>query len=965
MLRGLRLAAGLTQERLAERAAISATGIAALESGRRRTPRLSTVTLLCEALRLDETQRGQLIEAAVGAAAILERVDNVGVAAVRVANVSQGRHVFVGRASELERLQTAWERRTRVVLVVGEAGVGKTRLSRYFAGGLTDAVVLSGRCSQERLGPYEPFIEPIRVAMGLGGDAAASGRSELGRLVPALAHQGVVAGGPSQADPGVERRLLFEAIVALFGELGRTLLIVDDLHWSDPGTLALLEFIAASPRLNDLMILGTVRSTDLDTETAGALSNLRRHCRFERVELVGLDRSDLARLVDEVVGAQAPDELQKAVAEATGGNPLFAEELTEHLLQRRSFDTGDLTAVPDGIRSTIECRVDGLSPEAVGLLRCAAVLGRSFDPRVAGMLARLDDATFLPAFEDALLSGLLIEQSATEAMFSHGLVCTTVYDSMSRVRRADLHRQAATHLGAIAPGSEDSARVADIARHWSVVAEADPTARTTAATWTVRAGDAAAASAAIEEAIVCYQRAVMLWTASTAEHADTMIRLGTALGATGRRSEADVHLRLALQLADAAADAVMFARAVLGLSANVRYGTSDPEKIDLLETAIARLGPDEMVLRPAALATLMRQLGFVETQDAIRRRSEAAGQVLAAVSAPDVSPALIMSLGMLRDSIPLDDPADLERLARQILFEAAARRNLPALSTGWYRLAWSTLELGDATSYREAINGYGRVARELDLPYELAMAANMRAGFAQMQGRYADAEAAGQEALTLAATIDDGNFEAVYLANSVLRGLDMGIAAEMFELMMAVRDDYVGIPTFLAGLTLTASVAGQFDTVAQLLEEHAGERGDFANVRRDAEWLPVIGFLAGACAASADVRHAPTLRRLLLSAPARTIRIGPIGAWFGPIDHHVGALSRLLGDLDEAVRRLDSALVTEGAFGAAPFRARSSNELAIALDHRGQPGDRQRGADVREAAEAIASALTAPGLRPR
>jgi tetratricopeptide (TPR) repeat protein/DNA-binding XRE family transcriptional regulator len=964
MLRRLRLAGGLTQERLAERAAISATGIAALESGRRRTPRLSTVGLLCDALNLDQHERTQLIEAAAGPMLVAASVDNPGLA-VNGGGSDDRRHGFVGRVSELERLQTDWERRVRVVLIAGEAGIGKTRLSMSFSDGLADVVVLRGRCSQERLGAYEPFIEPIRAAAALrpSGDQPASGRSELGRLIPGLAHDGFDEIGPSRADPGVERRLLFEAIVALFAELGRTLLILDDLHWSDPGTRALLEFMAASPLLDDLTIVGTVRSTDLDATTASALSNLRRHCRFDRIELVGLNRSDLARLVDEVVGERAPDELQQAVADATGGNPLFAEELTEHLLQRPSFETGDLTAVPDGIRSTIEGRVEGLSPEAVGLLRCAAVLGRSFDPRVASMLADLDDA-FLPAFEDALLSRLVVEQSATEAMFSHGVVYTTIYDSMSRIRRVDLHRRAATYLGSVAPGSEDSATVVDLARHWSAVAEADPAARTTAARWTVRAGDAAAASAAIDDAIALYERAVVLWTGSTAQHAETLIRLGSALAATGRRAEADTNLRAALHLADGANDAALFANAVLGLSANVRYGASDPEKIELLETAIARLGPDEMVIRPAALATLMRQLGFVETEEAIRRRGEAAEQVLAAVSAPDVSPALIMSLGMLRDSIPVDNPADLNRLARQILVEAAARRNLPALSTGWYRLAWSTLELGDANGYREAIDGYGNVARELDLPYELAMASNMRAGFAQLQGRYVDAEAAGQEALSLASTIEDGNFDAVYLANSVLRGLDTGVAPEMFELMTAVRADYVGIPTFLAGLALTASVAGEVDTVAQLLDEHAGEHGDFASVRRDAEWLPVIGFLAGACATSANVRHAATLRSLLLTALARTIRIGPIGAWFGPIDHHVGALSRLLGDLDEAVRRLESALVIEADFGARPFQARTANELALALASRDLPGDRQRADTFRAMAEAIAAELAAPGLRP-
>ncbi|MDH4147942.1 MAG: hypothetical protein OEY23_22525, partial [Acidimicrobiia bacterium] len=124
------------------------------------------------------------------------------------------------------------------------------------------------------------------------------------------------------------------------------------------------------------------------------------------------------------------------------------------------------------------------------------------------------------------------------------------------------------------------------------------------------------------------------------------MRLGSALTASGRLAEGKDALRQAL--------------------------------------AIAELDPDERLLRPALLATLRRQLGFVDTEAASRRRAEAVAEVATAVSAPDVSDGLLISLGSLRDSLVVDYPEPLGRLARNIIRVASARQDLPALSTGWY-----------------------------------------------------------------------------------------------------------------------------------------------------------------------------------------------------------------------------------------------------------------------------------------
>lgn len=176
----------------------------------------------------------------------------------------------------------------------------------------------------------------------------------------------------------------------------------------------------------------------------------------------------------------------------------------------------------------------------------------------------------------------------------------------------------------------------------------------------------------------------------------------------------------------------------------------------------------------------------------------------------------------------------------------------------WYRQAWSALELGDAVTFRRAVDEYRQIAQQLRRPYELALSSNMIAAVAQIEGRYDDAEAAGQEALAHAASIDDGNFSWVYFANSGLRSVDRVLVATTYELMKATRADFAGMATFEAALCAVAAVAGDAATADQLLDEQVGPNG--ATIYRvwsylSAERLPVLGMLAWVCATTRNVQR--------------------------------------------------------------------------------------------------------------
>jgi hypothetical protein len=175
-----------------------------------------------------------------------------------------------------------------------------------------------------------------------------------------------------------------------------------------------------------------------------------------------------------------------------------------------------------------------------------------------------------------------------------------------------------------------------------------------------------------------------------------------------------------------------------------------------------------------------------------------------------------------------------------------------------------------------------------------------------------------------------------------------------------VQGDYVNVPTFSAGLALSAAVAGDLQLARQLLD-HQADTG-FTSIRRDAEWLPVIGLLSHAAALVGDRHHAEMLYDLLASSPARTVRVGPLAGWWGPVDYHLGALCRVLERPEEAEHRLQASLVLTEELGARPFYARTQIELARVLEGKGGAARRRQASQLRDAASALAAQLGAAGI---
>ena len=298
--------------------------------------------------------------------------------------------VFIGRSSELETLLQAADAarggRASLVLLGGEAGVGKSRLLAELTTASRDSgwLVLEGAAisvGTEGL-PFEPIVAALRTAtreLGVDRVAALAGPSvaDLARLVPELlAARDQVPAPLSQAEWLQVRT--FEGVLGFLGRLGESapvVLVIEDLHWADRSTKDLLTFLARNGRSERLLIVASFRTDELHRRhpLVAWLAEVERLPRVDRVDLRRFDRQELAGLLAGILGEPPTPELVATIAERSDGNAFFAEELASGL------DGSGGGRLPATLREIVLARLSGLSEPAGRLVEVAAVAGREVD----------------------------------------------------------------------------------------------------------------------------------------------------------------------------------------------------------------------------------------------------------------------------------------------------------------------------------------------------------------------------------------------------------------------------------------------------------------------------------------------------------------------------------------------------------------------------------------------------------
>jgi predicted ATPase len=295
-------------------------------------------------------------------------------------------------------------------------------------------------------------------------------------------------------------------------------LVLDDLHWADQPSLALLQFVARELSGARLLIIGTYRDMELSRQhpLSEALGELNRERLFQRVLLRGLTQEDVGRFIEMTSGNSAPQGLIEAVHTQTEGNPLFVTEIVRLLVQEGELGTDQIREtdswtirIPEGVREVIGRRLNRLSQRCNEALTVAAIVGREFtSAQLSPLVEEVTEDRLFEILEEALVARVIEElpQSVGRYQFTHALIQETLSGELSTTRRVRLHARIAESLEELY-GDDADTHAAELARHYSeaeAMVGSDKLVR-----YSLLAGEKALASYAWEEAQAQFQRGLV------------------------------------------------------------------------------------------------------------------------------------------------------------------------------------------------------------------------------------------------------------------------------------------------------------------------------------------------------------------------------------------------------------------------------------------------------------------------
>lgn len=493
--------------------------------------------------------------------------------------------VLVGRAAELAELDVALRRAEAgvpaILLIGGDAGLGKSRLVEEFAAGArrSGARVLVGGCVD--LGgegvPYGPFLEALRA---LGRELPPNGLVELlgdvgpelvavapgfarflapidGGSVPA----GLIPPAPSTLGSPTDQPRLFELVLALADRLSGDrplVLILEDFHWSDPASRDLLGFLARNLKAGRVMIIATFRSDDLERghPLLVRLAEIARFPTVERIDLRPLSLDEQREQLVAILGRRPARGVVEQIHARAEGNPFFAEEI---VASRTGPDDADPApdAIPRSLRDILIGRIARLSSAAQRTVGAVAVAGSRADEALLGRVIDLPEAELVEAIREAVARQVLeVDGQTGSYRLRHALLTEVVYEDLLPVERRRLHAAVAAWLAESggpdasgAPSPRGSA--AELAHHWFA---ADNLAESLRAS--VEAAEAATAVHAHADALRHLERAIDLWGRVGDPQALTGVDRASLLDHAASAADRDGQGSLAVELGRAAVEAI-------------------------------------------------------------------------------------------------------------------------------------------------------------------------------------------------------------------------------------------------------------------------------------------------------------------------------------------------------------------------------------------------------------------------
>ncbi len=458
---------------------------------------------------------------------------------------------LVGREREFAQAVAIWEQAAagqgRVLTISGEPGIGKTRLARELSTYVeaTGGRVLAGACYEQGAVPYLPISQMVRAALADGHphDLTEPALADLLAIAPDLRGQLPLLPAGQSLEPEAEKLRLFESVVILCQSItsqAPLMLLVDDLHWADSGSLALLSHLVRRTQDQPLLLAVTYRELELSERRPARqmLRDLNRERSATRLKLPRLDKEQTREMLVTLFAEEIDADFSDGIFLETEGNPFFIEEVSRALIESGKvyFAGGhwhrpemERLEIPEGVQLAIESRLERLDEEALAVLQIAALLGRDFRYEMLAAASQLPEGSLIDALEHAERIQIIQEirpaglaTGRTAFSFSHALIHSTLLAHLSTLRRQRLQRQVAFALEEALPAELDELAPL-LGRYFAEAGEGQK-----AVHYLLLAGDAARQLFAYHEAIEAYQQALLfLRDGDEAElTARTLMKLG-------------------------------------------------------------------------------------------------------------------------------------------------------------------------------------------------------------------------------------------------------------------------------------------------------------------------------------------------------------------------------------------------------------------------------------------------------
>ncbi len=867
---------------------------------------------------------------------------------------------YVGRVEERalleEALVLAREGARQVVLLCGEPGIGKTRLSGFGAhrAHAKGFVVCWGSCSEELAVPYEPWIEVCsqiveHAPQELIAQHVKRHGGELSRVARNLRERIPDLPAPQTSDPETERYLLYSAVAGLLEQVGQTVplcVVLDDLHWADGQSVALLKHLVRTVERGALQLIATYRDSDLgkDHPLTAVLADLRRVEGVQRISLHGLGVDEVAQIMTAVAGHELDQdgvELAGQIASETDGNPFFVGEILRGLSEsgalvfdeasgRWSVDRSTAIALPESVREVIERRVERLGSEALEVLTQAAVIGRMFDLELLESVLEIDESTLLDHLEAAVAASLLAESAERlgQFRFAHALINQTLYEGLGATRRARMHQRVAQALEQLY-GQDPGEHLAELALHWRLAAVSVDRAK--AADYALRAGRRALESLAPAEAVKLFADAVELTaTVDSPERCEALIGLGEAQLQTGDAAYRETLLQ-ASRIASALRDAELTARAALANSRGYSsvVGETDEERLAAIDRAIELDDPPQPARRARLLA--LQALELLWHPD-YRRRWALADEAVALARRTGEATTLAEALRLACLAYWSAQTLELRTALATELAECAAESQDPALQWWAHVIEQHVcIAQGELDHARAALERAQQIAEELGQPTLRWFSTFYAATWELLHGDLAAAQRSAERAFQIGQEAGEPDALLIYgiQLSFVIRA--QGRGQDIIAMIEQRSNASPGIVGLRAGLAWTLCWLDRREDAAAILEQAASDR--FEHVLPASDELAALVLYADVAVQTGDT-DASSILLERIEPFADQIDWNGATTW-GHVRMYLGLLAAVLGKHDQADRHLAFACEFQEANGMLLSAARAQLGWAEALAERG------------------------------